>query len=57
MFRPPSDHLQVFILCMLKEPAACYFRLFGVALCIASVVMCLVSPVLHTSSSTAVSTA
>jgi hypothetical protein len=36
MFRLPSGHLQVFILCMLKEPAACYFRLFGVAPCIAS---------------------
>jgi hypothetical protein len=46
MFRPPSGHLQVFILCMLKEPAVCYFRLFGVAPCIATVMLCLVSPVL-----------
>jgi hypothetical protein len=28
MFRPPSGHLQVFILCILKEPAACYFLSF-----------------------------
>jgi hypothetical protein len=28
MFRPPSGHLQVFMLCILKEPAACYFLSF-----------------------------
>jgi hypothetical protein len=28
MFRPPSGHLQVFMLCILKEPAACYLLSF-----------------------------
>jgi hypothetical protein len=28
MFRPPSGHLQVFMLYILKEPAACYFLSF-----------------------------